>query len=134
MQKIKDVMRISGVSRRTLQYYDDLGLLTVKRTKENYRLYSEEDMERLWKILCYKEMGFRLEEIKLLLDSDKEVVHEALQKRYTDIRDQIVELKRLGRFIEKVDKYGLPRKPADLAAFTGRGVTYRDMAKRFPER
>lgn len=33
MKKIKDVSRISGLSKRTLQYYDDIGLLPAKRTK-----------------------------------------------------------------------------------------------------
>ena len=63
MKKIKDVSRISGLSKRTLQYYDDIGLLPAKRTKENYRLYDDNDLKRLWKILLYKEAGFELEEI-----------------------------------------------------------------------
>lgn len=59
-KKIEEVSKLSGVSKRTLQYYDDEGILPVKRSKNNYRLYDDETMERLWKILWYKEMGFDL--------------------------------------------------------------------------
>ena len=59
MKKIKDVIRITGLSRRTLQYYDDLGLVKPKRTKENYRLYGKDELWKLWRLLIYKEMGFQ---------------------------------------------------------------------------
>lgn len=64
MKRVEEVCRLSGVSRRTLQYYDDEGILPAKRSEENYRLYDEAAMERLWEILWYKEMGFKLKEIK----------------------------------------------------------------------
>ena len=54
MKRIEEVCRLSGVSRRTLQYYDNEGILSVKRSEENYRLYDETAMERLWEILWYK--------------------------------------------------------------------------------
>jgi len=58
-KKIEEVSKLSGVSKRTLQYYDEEGILPVKRSKNNYRLYDDETIERLWKILWYKEMGVR---------------------------------------------------------------------------
>lgn len=64
LKKIEEVSKLSGISKRALQYYDDEGLLRVKRSKENYCLYDENDMEKLWEILLYKEMGFQLREIK----------------------------------------------------------------------
>ena len=71
MRKIKDVAELSGLSRRTLQYYDDMGLMDNSRTSENYRLYGDEDLKRLWKIILYKEMGFQLAEIRTLLNRDE---------------------------------------------------------------
>ena len=62
MKRIEEVCRLSGVSRRTLQYYDNEGILSVKRSEENYRLYDETAMARLWEILWYKEMGVELTE------------------------------------------------------------------------
>ena len=71
-KKIDEVSKLSGVSKRTLQYYDDEGILPVKRSKNNYRLYDDETMERLWEILWYKEMGFDLKGIKLILEGMKQ--------------------------------------------------------------
>lgn len=62
-KKIDEVSKLSGVSKRTLQYYDDEGILPVKRSKNNYRLYDDDTMEKLWEILWYKEMGFDLKKI-----------------------------------------------------------------------
>lgn len=73
MKKTNEVSKLVGVSRRTLQYYDNEGLLDVKRSKNNYRLYDENALERIWKIMLYKEMGFNLKEIhELLLLSENE--------------------------------------------------------------
>ena len=58
LKRIEEVSKLSGISKRALQYYDDEGLLRAKRSKENYRLYDENDMKKLWEILWYKEMGF----------------------------------------------------------------------------
>ena len=77
MKKVEEVSRLSGVSRRTLQYYDDEGILPAKRSEENYRLYDDEALEKLWEILWYKEMGFNLKEIKEMLSVSKSV-----RKRY----------------------------------------------------
>ena len=51
MRKTKEVSHLVGVSKRTLQYYDDKGLLDVKRDENNYRLFDEEDMNQIWFIL-----------------------------------------------------------------------------------
>ena len=52
MKKTNDVSRLAGVSRRTLQYYDDEGLLPVERSSQNYRLYSEADLEQIYSDTC----------------------------------------------------------------------------------
>ena len=64
LKKIEEVSKLSGISKRALQYYDDEGLLRAKRSKENYRLYDENDMKKLWEILWYKEMGFQFPAIE----------------------------------------------------------------------
>ena len=71
LKKIEEVSKLSGISKRALQYYDDEGLLRAKRSKENYRLYDENDMKKLWEILWYKEMGFQLREIKEIFAKDR---------------------------------------------------------------
>lgn len=62
---IKDVAKISGVSVRTLHYYDEIGVLTPsKRTDAGYRLYSNDDIEKLKTILMYRELEFSLSDIR----------------------------------------------------------------------
>lgn len=70
MMTIKEMSRRTGVSIRTLQYYDRLGLLKAeKRTESGYRLYGERSLERLGVILMYRELQFPLKTIMEILDS-----------------------------------------------------------------
>lgn len=67
MLKVNDVVKNTGLSKRALQHYDEIGLMRTGRDMLNYRLYSDEDLEQLWKIQVCKKMGLRLNEIKILL-------------------------------------------------------------------
>lgn len=61
----------SGVSVRTLRYYEQIELLLPTEIRESkYRYYNEEDLLKLQHILFYKELGFKLKDIKLILDDD----------------------------------------------------------------
>ena len=132
MKKIKEVIEISGLSRRTLQYYDDTGLMDNKRTAENYRLYGEEDLQQLWEIILYKEMGFRLDEIRKLLNNEECDTRDSLITKADSIKKEISELQRILNFIEKVIDYGLPDMNAD--DLSSDGMTMAEMAGIFSER
>ena len=80
MKKVSEVSRLAGVSRRTLQYYDDEGLIMAERSKDNYRLYDDAAMERVWKILVFREMEIELKDIRKLLDLSDEERNMYLQK------------------------------------------------------
>ena len=70
MKTVKEVSKISGVSVRTLHYYDSIGLLKpTKITDAGYRLYDDEAMERLQSILLYKHLEFSLKEIKMIIEN-----------------------------------------------------------------
>ena len=70
MMTVHEVSRLAGVSVRTLQYYDRIGLLCPEeRSGAGYRLYGENDLERLGDILLFRELEFPLREIKKILDS-----------------------------------------------------------------
>ncbi|WP_201763473.1 MerR family transcriptional regulator [Chengkuizengella marina] len=69
MYKVKEVSSIVGVSVRTLHHYDRIGLLEPETTTPSgYRLYTDQNLERLQQILFFKEMDFSLQEIKEILD------------------------------------------------------------------
>lgn len=62
---IEDVAKKSGLTKRTLRYYEDMGLIQPSRTESSYRLYSEEDIENIIRIKTLKcNLGFTLFEIK----------------------------------------------------------------------
>lgn len=63
---INKIARLAGVTLRTLRYYDKIGLLTPSaRTDAGYRLYSDEDVERLQQILFFRELDFPLAKISV---------------------------------------------------------------------
>ena len=61
MRTIKEVSQLTGISIRTLRYYDEIGLLKPVRIKENqYRLYDDKALEKLQEIMFFKEMDIPL--------------------------------------------------------------------------
>ena len=71
MYHIKEAAQLSGVSVKTLYYYDKIGLLVPLKSENGYRTYSQEDLERLQVILYYKYLGFSLEKIAELLKEER---------------------------------------------------------------
>lgn len=69
MKTISQVARLTGVSIRTLQYYDEIGLLKPSElTTAGYRMYDDNALQILQQILFFKELGFPLKEIKEILE------------------------------------------------------------------
>lgn len=108
MKKIREVSMMSGITRRTLQYYDDEGILPVERTKENYRLYDEKALRKLWEILIYKEIGLSIEQIKQLFEPDGKAQAEILEKQIQSMSESSTMLAEKIRFAEKVMEQGIP--------------------------
>jgi DNA-binding transcriptional MerR regulator len=66
------VADLSGVTIRTLHHYDEIGLLSPGgRSASGYRLYEDSDLEKLRRILFYKELGFDLGEISTIIDDPR---------------------------------------------------------------
>lgn len=64
MRTISQVAKLTGISTRSLQYYDEIGLLKPsKLTQAGYRLYDDDALQKLQQILFFKELGFSLKEI-----------------------------------------------------------------------
>ena len=89
MKKVNEVSRLAGVSRRTLQFYDDEGLLPAERSKDNYRLYDDTALECLWQILVYREMGLDLKEIKHMLSGSEKEKAQFLNQKMENIQQQV---------------------------------------------
>lgn len=78
---VHEVAKLTGITARTLHYYDEIGLLKPSIiTEAKYRQYTDDDLTRLQEILFFREVGFALKEIKELLDSPHYVRSEALER------------------------------------------------------
>lgn len=74
---IQEVAKESGISVRTLRYYDEIGLLKPDEiSPSGYRIYREQALKRLQRILFYRELDFPLEKIKQLLASGADEEHQ----------------------------------------------------------
>ena len=69
MKTVKDVSEITGVSIRTLRYYDEIGLLKpTELTDAGYRLYDNKALEKLQEIMFFRELDIPLLDIKKIMD------------------------------------------------------------------
>ena len=79
---VKEVSRIAHISVRTLQHYDNIGLLRPSgRTEAGYRIYGEADLLRLQEILLLRELEFPLKQIREILDSPHYDRGQAIQEQ-----------------------------------------------------
>lgn len=105
MMTVKEISEKTGVSVRTLHYYDEIGLLRPEGTTEaGYRLYSHENLKRLQSILLLRELEFPLKAIKRILDEpdiDKAAVMEQQIRLLTMKRNRLSGLISLAERIRK---------------------------------
>ncbi len=70
MKTVKEVSELTGVSVRTLHYYDEIGLFKpTEVTGAGYRLYDDKAIEKLGQILVFRELDLPLADIKLIMDN-----------------------------------------------------------------
>ena len=79
--RVSEVAKLTGVTVRTLHYYDEIGLLKPSRlTEAGYRLYDRNDLEVLQQILFFRELDFSLREIRLIMENPDYDRENALRK------------------------------------------------------
>lgn len=94
MHTVGRLARRFGLSRSTLLYYDRIGLLSPHgRTAAGYRIYWDDDVARLEKILVYRGVGVPLETIGELISSEPGSVGDALEERLRRINTEISHLR-----------------------------------------
>lgn len=105
MKSISQVARLTGVSIRTLQYYDEIGLLKPSElTIAGYRMYDDDALQSLQQILFFKELGFPLKEIKQILekpDFDRISAFKKQKELFLLKRDRLDRLIQLLEHLEK---------------------------------
>ena len=103
---VHEVSKLSGVSIRTLQYYDSIGLLKPSDyTESGYRLYDDAALERLQMILLFRELEFPLKDIGKIIDSPQFDKGKALEQQIELLilkKEHIENLLNLARGIKEI--------------------------------
>lgn len=105
MRSISQVAKLTGVSIRTLQYYDKIGLLKPSElTAAGYRMYDDDALQTLQQILFFRELGFSLKEIKQILqqpDFDRINAFKRQKELFLLKRDRLDQLIQLLEHLER---------------------------------
>jgi len=105
MRTVKQVSALTGVSVRTLQFYDEIGLFKPTQVSDaGYRLYDDASLEILQQILFFKELDFTLKEIKVIMDNPQFDKVEAFKKQKTLIQMKRDRLNGLLNLLEELEK------------------------------
>jgi DNA-binding transcriptional MerR regulator len=104
--KIGELAEMGNVTKRTIDYYTNLGLLKAERSASNYRYYSVGELERLRRIEGYKRENLSLEDIKEILKKDKEAAS-AIEAKGLQLKNKMDGLnEELQEFISLIEKDG----------------------------
>src|SRR5699024_10273982 len=103
MYSIGQLSKKTGVTVRTLDYYDEIGLLTPSSSTEGgHRLYNDDDVFRLEQVLALKFMGFSLHRIQEILSQTAVSWEKALKQQLQMIQQEQQRLKGLERAVKSV--------------------------------
>ena len=103
---ILELSKIAKVSTRTLRYYHEINLLQPKRINSSgYRIYGENEVDKLQQILFYKSLGFKLEEIKNIVNSPSFDIMTALNNHKKELLKRRKEIDLLIENVEKTISY-----------------------------
>ena len=104
MKKISEVAEELNISLRTLRYYDQIGLVCPKRTEGKYRMYDESDVDRIKKIIEYRETDMSISKISRILDDPMCNEIDVLKEHLSELKDRARELYRCIGFTEELIK------------------------------
>lgn len=99
--KIKELEDLLSISRSNIRFYEKQGLFSPERKENNYREYTEQDIEVLKKIIIFRKMGFTVEEIKLIQNNELPFA-DAIAASQHRIEDEIEQLSGSLKLIKQV--------------------------------
>ncbi|MCT2589998.1 MerR family transcriptional regulator [Streptomyces sp. N2-109] len=114
---VGQVARFAGITVRTLHHYDGIGLLVpCGRNHAGHRRYTDADLDRLQQILFYRELGFPLDEVAVLLDDPDADPVEHLRRRHRLLETRIGRLREMATAVEhamEAHKMGISLTPEE---------------------
>ena len=133
MRTVKEISDLTGISVRTLHYYDEIGLLKpTKKSDAGYRLYDDKALETLQQVLFFREFDIPLKEIKAVMENPVLERNQILQMQ----RKMLVAKKeRMERLINSIDDILKGDNKMDFAIFSKPEVEemFQTMIEHMPE-
>ena len=133
MMTVKEISELTGISVRTLHYYDEIGLFTpTEKSEAGYRLYDDKALEDLQQILFFREFDIPLKEIKAVMENPDLDRNQILQMQ----KNMLVAKKtRMERLISSIDDILKGENKMDFAVFskTEMEEMFQAMVEHMPE-
>lgn len=131
---VGEVEHTIGLSKKSIRYYEENGLLKPKRNKDNdYRIYDEEDINQLKKIKFLRELGVPIKELQELAKGNLSL-NECLKDRIHKINIEIEKFKRVESMCQEISISNLDFKNIDIDQYLKKinvlnkeGFTMRDI-------
>lgn len=133
MRTVKEISELTGISVRTLHYYDEIGLLKpTEKSDAGYRLYDDKALETLQQILFFREFDISLKEIKAVLDNPALERNQILQVQQKML---VTKKERMERLIASIDDILKGENKMDFTIFTKTEVEemFQTMLEHMPE-
>lgn len=133
MRTVKEVSNLTGISVRTLHYYDEIGLLKpTGKSEAGYRLYDDKALETLQQVLFFREFDIPLKEIKVVMANpalDRNQILQMQRKMLTAKKE------RLKRLIASIDDILKGENKMDFAVFSQTEIEemFQTMNEHMPE-
>ena len=106
--RLNEVVKKVDLSRRAVKYYEEKGLLRVKKDSNGYRNYTLEDVKILEKISLYRKLGIGIREIKRLLeDGDDGLLDQISSEKEQEIRKLTIQWEELKKYIQTKETEGV---------------------------
>ncbi|MGY0060388.1 MerR family transcriptional regulator [Streptomyces sp. LZ34] len=135
---VGQVAGFAGVTVRTLHHYDEIGLLSPSaRSRAGHRRYDDADLDRLQQILFYRELGFPLDEVAVLLDDPDADPHEHLRRQHDVLTERIERLRKMAAAVEhamEARKMGINLTPEEKFEIFGGNFDPDDYAEEAEQR
>lgn len=101
---LNEIVQEVGMTKRAIKYYEEKGLLSVKKDENGYRNYTKENVEILKKISIYRKLGIGIDDVKKLLETnDKKTLLNIYHQKLQEMQTEKSELEALKEFIDDGD-------------------------------
>ena len=133
MKTVKEVSELTGISVRTLHYYDEIGLFKPTQvTEAGYRLYDNKAIEKLGQILVFRELDIPLADIKLIMETP-DLDHNRVLAKQRELL--LLKQQRIERIIASLDEMMKGEQTVDFTVFdeTELRAMFNDMLRNMNE-